>query len=166
MHARGYMKLTFVVFLHIVYGAKVKKAHDHAATMAAELRVVLGKLKRRLREHANKGDLSLSQMAVLGYLDREGPSTVTTLARAEGVRPQSMGATVATLEEAGFVSGTPHPADGRQIVLSLTAAAGEWIRVSRAAREDWLSQSIRSHLSPIEQEELAKAADLLRRIVD
>ena len=67
--------------------------------MASELRIVLGKLKRRLREHANKGDMSLSQMAVLGYLDREGPSTVTTLARAEGVRSQSMGATVAALEE-------------------------------------------------------------------
>ena len=134
--------------------------------MASDLRVVLGKLKRRLREQANKGDLSLSQMAVLGYLDREGPSTVTTLARAEGVRPQSMGATVAALEEAGLVSGTPHPADGRQIMLSLTAAAREWIKGSRAAREDWLSRAIRAHLSPTEQEELAKAAALLRRIVD
>src|SRR5580700_5847583 len=111
--------------------------------MAAELRVVLGKLKRRLREHANKGDLSLSQMAVIGYLDREGPSTVTTLARAEGVRPQSMGATVAALEEAGLVRGTQHPADGRQVVLSLTTAANEWVRTSRAAREDWLAQAIR-----------------------
>ena len=144
----------------------MKKTQDHAAAMASELRVLLGKLKRRLREHANKGDLTLSQMAVLGYLDREGPSTVTALARAEGVRPQSMSATVAALEEAGFVTGTPHPADGRQIVLSLTAAAGEWISASRAAREDWLSQAIRSHLNPTEQEELAKAAALLRRIVD
>jgi DNA-binding MarR family transcriptional regulator len=134
--------------------------------MAAELRVVLGKLKRRLREHANKGDLSLSQMAVIGYLDREGPSTVTTLARAEGVRPQSMGATVAALEEAGLVTGNPHPADGRQVVLSLTAAARQWLDASRAAREDWLSQAIRSHLSPAEQDELARAAALLKRIVD
>jgi DNA-binding MarR family transcriptional regulator len=144
----------------------VKKASDRAADMAAELRVMLGKLKRRLREHANKGDLSLSQMAVLGYLDREGPSTVTALARAEGVRSQSMGATVAALEEVGLVSGAPHPADGRQIMLSLTATAREWIEASRAAREDWLSQAIRSHLSPAEQEDLAKAAALLRRLVE
>ena len=144
----------------------MKKASDRAADLAAEFRVVLGKLKRRLREHANKGDLSLSQMAVLGYLDREGPSTVTALARAEGVRPQSMGATVAALEEAGLVSGAPHPADGRQIMLSLTMAAREWIKASRAAREDWLSQAIRSHLSPAEQEDLAKAAALLRRLVE
>ena len=160
------MKLTFVVFLHICYHAGVRKTHDRAATMAAELRVVLGKLKRRLREHANKGDLSLSQLAVLGYLDREGPSTVTALARAEGVRPQSMGATVAALHEAGLVCGTPHPADGRQTVLSLSATAVEWIRASRAAREDWLAQAIRTHLTPAEQEELVKAAALLKRIID
>ncbi|MGB6308489.1 MAG: MarR family transcriptional regulator [Steroidobacteraceae bacterium] len=142
------------------------KMRDPAAAMASELRVVLGKLKRRLREHANKGDLSLSQMAVLGYLDREGASTVTTLARAEGVRPQSMGATVGALEEAGLVSGAPHPADGRQVLLSLTEAARAWIKASRTAREDWLSQAIRSHLDPAEQDELAKAVILLRRLID
>jgi DNA-binding MarR family transcriptional regulator len=105
-------------------------------------------------------------MAVLGYLDREGPSTVTTLARAEGVRSQSMGATVAALEEAGLVTGASNPSDGRQIMLSLTAAAREWIKASRAAREDWLCRAIRAHLNPAEQEELARAATLLRRIVD
>jgi DNA-binding MarR family transcriptional regulator len=160
------MKVTFVVCLHICYDAQVKKTPDRAANMASELRVVLGKLKRRLREHANKGDLSLSQLAVLGYLDREGPATVTTLARAEGVRPQSMGASVAALEESGLVVGRPDPVDGRQTMLSLTAAAREWIKASRAAREDWLSQAIRSHLSSAEQEQLARAAPLLRKIVD
>ncbi len=144
----------------------MKKPSDPAADLASELRVVLGKLRRRLREHANKGDLSLSQMAVLGFLDREGPSTVTTLARAEGVRPQSMGATVAALEQAGLVTGAPDPADGRQNLLSLTRAAREWIEASRAAREDWLARAIRSHLSPAEQEQLGRAAALLRRIVN
>jgi DNA-binding MarR family transcriptional regulator len=134
--------------------------------MASELRVVLGKLRRRLREHANKGDLSLSQTAVLGYLDREGPATVTALARAEGVRPQSMGAIVAALEDAGLVVGRPDPVDGRQTMISLSTAAREWIKASRAAREDWLSRAIRSHLSPAEQEQLESASALLRRLVD
>jgi DNA-binding MarR family transcriptional regulator len=141
-------------------------AAERASTLATELRVVLGKLKRRMREHANKGELSLSQMAVLGYLDREGASTVTTLARAEGVRPQSMGATVAALEEAGLVGGAPDPADGRQILLSLTAAGRSWLAASRAARDDWFSGAIRAQLNPGEQEELARAAGLLRRLVD
>lgn len=134
--------------------------------MAAELRVVLGQLKRRLRAHANKGDLSLSQLAVLGTLDRDGPCTVTTLARAEGVRPQSMGATVAALQEAGLVGAAPDPSDGRQVLLSLTEAARGWLKASRAAREDWLSGAIRLHLNSAEQLELASAVRLLRRIVD
>jgi DNA-binding MarR family transcriptional regulator len=134
--------------------------------MAHELRVVLGQLTRRLRAQANKGDLSLSQLAVLGTLDREGTATVTALARAEGVRSQSMGATVAALQEAGLVDGAPDPADGRQVMLSLTEGARGFIKASRAAREDWLSQAIRSHLTSAEQQELGSAVRLLRRIVD
>ena len=128
--------------------------------------MVLGKLKRRLREHANKGDLSLSQMAVLGYLDREGPSTVTALARAEGVRPQSMGATVSALETTGLVSGAPDPNDGRQTIWSLTPACRKWIRVGHAAREDWLFHAIQKKLSAAEQAQLAQGLALLRRLTE
>jgi DNA-binding MarR family transcriptional regulator len=134
--------------------------------MAHELRVVLGQITRRLRAQANEADLSISQLAVLGTLDREGTATVTALARAEGVRSQSMGATVAALQEAGLVEGVPDPSDGRQIMLSLTEAARGLIKANRAAREDWLSQAIRSHLTAAEQQELAGAVGLLRRIVD
>jgi DNA-binding MarR family transcriptional regulator len=134
--------------------------------MARELRVVLGQLTRRLRAQANKGDLSLSQLAVLGTLDREGTATVTALARAEGVRSQSMGATVAALQEAGLVDGAPDPADGRQVMLSLSEEARGLIKASRAAREDWLSHAIRTHLTSAEQQELAAAVRLLQRIVE
>jgi DNA-binding MarR family transcriptional regulator len=137
-----------------------------AYVLAGELRVVIGQLKRRLREQTCLGDLTWSQISVLGHLDREGPATVTTLARAEGVRPQSMGATVSTLEAAGLVSGTPDPTDGRQTILSLTAACQEWIKAGRAAREDWLFRAIRTKLGPAEQEELATAVKLLKRLVE
>ena len=68
-----------------------------ASVLAGELRVVVGKLIRRLREQVSPGDFTWSQLSVLKRLERDGPATVTTLARAEGVRPQSMGATVAVL---------------------------------------------------------------------
>lgn len=135
-------------------------------TLAGELRVLLGQMKRRLREEANTGSLSLSQLSVLSRLERVGPATVTALAKAEGVRPQSMGATIASLEAAGFVSGAPHPTDGRQTVLSITPECREWIEVHRAAREDWLFRTIQAKLSTAEQEELAKAIQLLKRFVD
>lgn len=137
-----------------------------AAVVAGELRVVVGKLSRRLREQAHPGDFTWSQMSVLGRLERDGPATVTSLARAEGVRPQSMGATVSVLQGAGLVRGAPDPADRRQTILSLTAACREMIKASRAAREDWLFRAIRTSLAAAEQEELANAVELLKRLVD
>jgi len=91
---------------------------------------------------------------------------VTALARMEGVRSQSMGATVATLEAAGMVKGSPDPNDGRQTILSLTPACVALIKNGRAARTDWLLKTIRTKLTAQEQEQLAAAIKLLNRIVD
>ena len=137
-----------------------------AAALAGDLRVVVGRLSRRVREQAPPGDLTWSQTSVLVRLERDGPASVTDLARAEGVRPQSMGATVAALEAAGLVSGAPDPNDGRRTILSLTAACREWLRVGRAAREDWLLRAIVAHLSAAERDQLARAVALLGRLVD
>jgi DNA-binding MarR family transcriptional regulator len=137
-----------------------------ASALAAELHALIGKLKRRLREQASTGALTPSQTAVLAHLERDGPTTVTALARSEGVRSQSMGATVAVLEAAGLVRGSPDPADRRQTILSLTPACRELIRSGRAARHDWLLRAIETRLTPQEQEQLATSMSLLNRLVD
>ena len=137
-----------------------------ASALAAELRALVGKLKRRMREQTDSRDLTPSQASVLLRLEREGPATVSALARGESVRPQSMGATVATLEAAGLVSGEPDPNDGRRTILSLTQACRNWIGEARAARQDWLTRNIETKLSPEEQEALAKGVELLKRLAD
>jgi DNA-binding MarR family transcriptional regulator len=134
--------------------------------LAGDLRVVIGQLRRRLREQSSFGDLTWSQTSVLSRLDREGSATVTSLARAEGMRPQSMGATVSALAAAGLVNGSPDPDDGRQTILSLSPACREWIKAGRAAKEDWLFRAIQSKLSPEEQGELAKGVELLKRLAE
>ena len=139
---------------------------ERALALAGELRVLIGKLRRRLREEGHLGDFTWSQMEVLTWLEREGPATVTTLARAQGVRPQSMGETLSVLKAAGLVSGAPDPTDGRQTVLSLTAACREKIKAGRAAREDWLFRAIQTKLSCAEQEQLVTGVELLKRLVD
>jgi DNA-binding MarR family transcriptional regulator len=136
------------------------------AALAADLRVTLGQLTRRLRREVRAGDLTPSQKSVLGQLDREGPATITALAMAEGVRSQSMGATVAALEAVGLVMGAPDPADGRRTILSLTPRCRELIGASRAAREDWLFQALGARLSLDEQRQLAIGVSLLQRLVD
>lgn len=134
--------------------------------LAMAIHAISGKLKRRLREQASAGDLTQSQLAVLGHLDRNGPTTVTALAKLEGVRSQSMGATVAALEAAGMVKGSPDPADGRQTILSLTPVCVALIKKGRAARTDWLLKSIETKLTAREQEQLAAALKLLNRLVE
>ena len=136
------------------------------SALAADLRALIGKLKRRLREQANIGDLTPSQVSVLLRLEREGPTTMSNLARAEGMRPQSMGSAVAVLEAAGFVTGAPDPNDRRQTILSLTDTCRERITEGRSARQDWLFRTIRARLSPQEQKDLAASVDLLKRLVD
>jgi len=134
--------------------------------LAGDLRTLIGQFKRMFRDQASWGDMTLSQVSVLGRLDRDGPATVTNLARAVGVRPQSMGATVSALETTGLVSGAPDPNDGRQTIWSLTPACREWIRVGRAAREDWLFHVIQKRLSAAEQEQLANGLALLKRLTE
>jgi DNA-binding MarR family transcriptional regulator len=136
----------------------------HASVVAGELRVVLGQLVRRLREQADGSDLTKSQASVLGRLDRDGPATATVLARAEGLRPQSMGTIVAALEAAGLIAGSPDPTDGRKTILSLTQTAREQFRTGRLAREDWLIQAMAAALTPSELDQLSSSIDLLRRI--
>ena len=135
-----------------------------AATVAGDLRVVLAQLVRRLREQATGSDLTKSQSAVLSRLERDGASTTTELARAEGLRQQSMAAIVAALDGAGLVSGSPHPKDGRKTILDLTEKARAEFRAGRLAKEDWLTQAMSSELSPAEIEQLRGAVELIRRL--
>jgi DNA-binding MarR family transcriptional regulator len=138
---------------------------DHAAALAEALRARIGKLRRKLREQGSGGDQTPSQTSVLVRLEKEGPATVSSLARAEGMRPQSMGAIVAELERAGHVRGAPDRNDGRQTLWSLTERCRETIRRGRAARQDWLARRIAT-LAPREQDALAATVELIDRIVE
>jgi DNA-binding MarR family transcriptional regulator len=134
--------------------------------LAAGIRTVSGKLKRRLREHGGRRDLTPSQVSVLLQLEKGGSATVSSLARAEDMRPQSMSAIVSSLQEAGLVSGAPDPGDGRQTLMSLTPKCLKWIQEGRAARQDWLTATISQKLSAHEQEKLQAALELLARLVE
>jgi DNA-binding MarR family transcriptional regulator len=136
------------------------------AALAVDLRGLVGRLKRRLREQADTGDLSPSQTDALLRLHGEGPMTVTALAASERVRPQSMGATVTALEAAGHVARRPDPDDGRQSIVSLTPACELMIKEGRAARQDWLIRAMQTALTPAEQAQLAVAVDLLKRMAE
>jgi DNA-binding MarR family transcriptional regulator len=136
-----------------------------ASALAHDLRANFRALKRRFREQAPAGELTPAQIAVINRLE-SGPNTASALARAEGMRPQSMGPIIAALDAAGVIQGAPDPADGRQTLLSLTQTYREQLNARREARQDWLERIIATRLSPQEQQVLAQANALLRRIVE
>jgi DNA-binding MarR family transcriptional regulator len=137
-----------------------------AQTLATEMRAVFRKLKVRVREHGGGNDLTPSQSSVVLRLERDGAATVSSLARAEGMRPQSMSAIVTPLQESGFIRGAPDPSDGRQTLMSLTPKCLKWLQEGRAARQDWIATTIAQKLSVHEQQKLQEVLQLLTRLVE
>ena len=139
---------------------------SRVAALAGELRVAISILIRRVREQTQAGDLTSAQKSVILRLERDGPGTVSMLAKAESVRHQSMRVTVASLETLGMVSGAPDPADGRQTIFNLTPACLKTLKAGRAVKEDWLFRALQAQLTPREQDELAAAIKLLQRLAE
>jgi DNA-binding MarR family transcriptional regulator len=134
------------------------------AGLAGSLRVSIMRLSRRLRnEREASDDLSASQLAVLGTLSMQGPLTIGDLAAMEKVQPPSMTRTVTCLCEKGLLRRDPHATDGRQVVVSLTEAAGTVIDESRRRKEAWLSRRL-AELTAEERRTLRDAAPLLERL--
>jgi DNA-binding MarR family transcriptional regulator len=131
----------------------------------AELSLAIGQLIRRLRMETNPDELSWSQTTTLARLDKVGAMTTADLARAEFVKPQSMGTTLADLEQAGLVQRRPHPTDGRQVLFELTAEGMEARRQRNIAKREWLLAAV-AKLDPAEQRTLLAAAALLKRLAE
>ena len=139
---------------------------ESAAAAARELRVVVSRLRRQLRDLAIDGDLTPSQTAVLTRLWKEGASSASALAGAERVRPQSMATIVAALEQRGLIERTPDPQDGRRQVISLTKAGRQRAESDRQVREEWLARAIHERYSETERRTILAALSLLERLTD
>jgi DNA-binding MarR family transcriptional regulator len=131
----------------------------------AEFVHAVGLLVRRVRAVAAAHELSWSEAAVLGRLDREGLATTADLARAESVKPQSMGATIAALEELGLVERKPHPTDGRQLNIALTAKGAAVRKRAKDAKTTWLAQAL-AQLGRQDRETLFAAGEIIKRLVE
>jgi DNA-binding MarR family transcriptional regulator len=131
---------------------------------AGELRALLGRLSRRLRQTSVVGEMTLSQASVLSLLEREGPATPGTLATKEHISPQSMGTILVSLEALGLVSRTPDPTDGRRLVISLTEAGLQVIHGARRQKEERLAQALANNFTNEEQQVLMSALPLLERL--
>jgi len=131
----------------------------------AEFGQAIGSLLRRLRSANESADLSWTQYAVINRLDRNGPTTTAELARAEGIKPQSMGAIVGALEELGIVERKPHPTDGRQVNIQLTTQGIALRQSVKDARWKWLAEAV-AELDEGERETLLAAGHIIKRLAE
>lgn len=135
------------------------------AALASAVRIGVMRLARRIRTEREGDDLTLTQLSVLGTLDRCGPQTAGDLAAIERVKPPSMTRTLAALEQAGHITREPHESDGRQIVVELTATARDVLANDRRARDAWLAQRLHE-LAPDERELIRQVVPILDRLVE
>lgn len=139
----------------------------HIEIATADLTLALGSLIRRIRAAAPSDlhDLSWTQKSVIIRLDKDGPTTAADLARAEGVKAQSMGTAIATLEKMGLVERKAHPTDGRQMNIALTDNGKAMRKDTQVAKHTWLAHAIEK-LEPEDQATLFAAADVIKKLVD
>jgi DNA-binding MarR family transcriptional regulator len=143
-----------------------RKPDERSVVAARDIVSAVSRFRRRIRAVADNQQLSPSQTSVLGALARGGAATASDLAGAEGVRPQSMAATLAVLETRELIRRRPDPSDGRRQVVTLTRDGADLYRGNRAARQEWLVDAIAQHLTPAEQRTLIDAAALMEKLTD
>lgn len=136
-------------------------ATPDSAALAADLREALRPLWRRFRAHTT---LSMGKVGILFHLEQRGPLAATDLAGLERISHQAVANAVRELQDFGFVSRSPDPADGRRTLVSLTDAGRERLAAERAAGQDWLVDAVDGRLDNTERATLAAAIPLLCRL--
>lgn len=141
-----------------------QEAIDTATAVLDFIRAV-GLLVRRVRSETTSQELSWTERSVMTRLEKGGPATSADLARAEGMKPQSMGTIVAELEEMGIVQRKPHPSDGRQLIVELTAQGAALRKSARDAERTWLLNAV-VNLNERERKILFAAGEIMKRLVE
>ncbi|MFG3578830.1 MarR family winged helix-turn-helix transcriptional regulator [Micromonospora chersina] len=133
------------------------------AQLAPQLRDAITRLNRRVRQARPVGDLTVTQLSALTSLKLAGALTPRELADVERVQPPTMTKIVAKLEERGLVQRTPHPTDGRQVILAATEGGRAVLDQFERARNEWLASRLAA-LTEDERDTLSRAADILQGI--
>jgi DNA-binding MarR family transcriptional regulator len=142
-----------------------RQASSAAAQDAAhDLVDLFSRLRSRLRS-LPAGDLTPAQSAVLMRLAKDGASSTTVLATAEGVRSQSMTATLNALDAAGLIARDPDPGDGRRHIITLSPAGYAKAEQDRLSRYAWLVRALEERYNPAQLRTITEALALLEKVV-
>lgn len=135
-----------------------------AVHASQDVRSVIGRLRRRIRAAAGAEGVSLTQASVLARLTDNDGLTTSDLAEAEGMRHQSMAATVTALDDLGLVERRRDPGDGRRLLIALTPEGRRRAEEGRQARGEWLAAELQRKCTEEERQTVIAAMAVLRRI--
>jgi DNA-binding MarR family transcriptional regulator len=141
------------------------RSEPDVTEVATALRLAIGQFLRRFRQLPADGDLTVSESSVLSRLDKGGPATASALAVAEQISAQSLGATVAALEQRGLVTRASDPDDGRRIVVTVSPAGRALLRDRRDTRTAQLAAALEQFTSA-ERNRLAAVVPLIERLAE
>lgn len=132
--------------------------------LADRLRLVVGRLARRLRQQS-LGGLTPSQRSVLATLYRSGAVTLSRLAELEGVSRPAVSRASARLEERGLIERRTNPDDGRSSLVALAPEGEETLAKGRQERTAYLAVRL-ERLDRNERQLLMEALPVLDRLVE
>lgn len=144
------------------YRRVMDTAAEAEAELASALRLSVMRLSRRMRQERSS-TLSPTQIAALATLERHGPMTLGEIAAHERVQPPSMTRVIAHLADAGLVTRTAHPTDGRQVIAEITKTGRDLLADDRRRRDEWLAERLAA-LPAEDVVALAQAAPILDRL--
>jgi DNA-binding MarR family transcriptional regulator len=134
-----------------------------ADDLAKTLREAIQRLNRRVRQARPVGDLTFGQLSALTSILLAGALTPRELADLERVQPPTMTKIVGKLEERGLVLRSPHPTDGRQVILAPTEEGRAIYAQFELARNAWLSEHL-EQLGPDDRDVLFRAAEIMQQV--
>jgi DNA-binding MarR family transcriptional regulator len=134
---------------------------------AQDLRVAIGRVARRLRQlyaTEREGAASFIELGILVHLEREGPTSPSTLAAGEGVTSQAIAGVVRELERRALVERTSGQEDRRRVTVAITDAGRELLISRENAVVEAMVRALADEYTPPERRQLQSAIPLLNRL--
>jgi DNA-binding MarR family transcriptional regulator len=131
---------------------------------AARLRLAVNRMARRLRQEAST-DLGPASIAALATIERSGPLTPSEVARIEGIQRPTATRILGRLTEAGLVSRTTDPSDGRSSIVQVTADGRKTLNRLRKRKTAYLARTMRA-LPDDDVATLTRAAEILEQVLE
>lgn len=134
---------------------------------AQDLRLAIGRVARRLRQlyTTERGSAAnFIELGILVRLEREGPTSPSTLAAGEGVTSQAIAGVVRELEQRGLVERTGSQTDRRRVAVAITDAGRELLISRENAVVDAMVSALADEYTPAERRQLESAVPLLNRL--